>query len=623
MEIATVPELSSPQLLDNILSCNDYYAKLFVNNLDENNLQFTEASFSGYSQVTLYKNSWERSILEDDKVVSYYETPVVWHSTSNLLISVYGYYIVDSTNTVLWYQKFPSFVNIPRNKAISITIRAVLGCLRYEPTPTRTPTATPTRTPTATPTRTPTATPTPMGWTPNPTPTPTPTPTRTPTATPTPMGWTPNPTPTRTPTATPIPTATPNPTPTATPTPMGWTPNPTDTPNSIPADQPDPDCGGTTCEWSYKPWTGGLWLWLGGQCPNLCLCSDGNGYDGPPEEPCPINPNCGPACGVIWNGEFGFDGSNEYYPNGYPVVKTYCTNDFRIRPTGTPCIYVTLTPTATPTPMGWTPNPTPTPTPTPTRTPTATPTPMGWTPNPTPTPTPTATPIPTTPTSSCERAWVSPLDIWEGCSSAAEVYGNVSCGYVLLSCRKIGYIWQTIIDATATCESYCPNDWVFDCPPPSCDDTYGSSLWTQCARCLVTPTTPTPTPTLTPTPTPTTICTGFSASGNYTPPTSGTLIIGPDYRFENGANVYLSTYVYPSSSGLITFTYQSYDISDGYVVTGGDGTIYYETMGIRSGGDSITFLKPSGITSINVEVIQNPYRYTGWDYNLSCMETIG
>jgi len=142
MEIATVPELSSPQLLDNILSCNDYYAKLFVNNLDENNLQLTEASFSGYSQVTLYKNSWEGSVLESDKVISYYETPVIWHSTNISLVSVYGYYIVDSSNTVLWYQKFPSVVDVPRNKAISITIRAVLDCLRYGPTPT--PTATPT-----------------------------------------------------------------------------------------------------------------------------------------------------------------------------------------------------------------------------------------------------------------------------------------------------------------------------------------------------------------------------------------------------------------------------------------------------------------------------------------------
>jgi hypothetical protein len=130
MEIAIIPELSKPQLLDNILSCNDYYAKIFVNNLDENNLHFIEASFSGYFQITLHKNSWEGSVLESDKVVSYYATPIVWHSTSVSLVSVYGYYITDSSNTVLWYQKFPSVVNLTRNKAISVTIRAVLDCLR-------------------------------------------------------------------------------------------------------------------------------------------------------------------------------------------------------------------------------------------------------------------------------------------------------------------------------------------------------------------------------------------------------------------------------------------------------------------------------------------------------------
>jgi hypothetical protein len=128
-ENATKPELSKPQLLDNMLSCNDYSARLFVNNLDNNNPQFTEAIFSGYSRVTLYKNYWQESILESNKVVSYYKTPIVWHSASFLPVIVYGYYITDSSNLVLWYQKFPSHVRIPRNKAISVTIRAVLGCL--------------------------------------------------------------------------------------------------------------------------------------------------------------------------------------------------------------------------------------------------------------------------------------------------------------------------------------------------------------------------------------------------------------------------------------------------------------------------------------------------------------
>jgi hypothetical protein len=130
MATAITPELSKIQLLSNMLSCNDYYAKLFVNNLDENNLQFTEASFSGYSRAILDKNSWQYPTSESGVVISYYETPIVWYSASFSVVSVYGYYIVDSSGTVLWYQKFPSVINVPRNKAISVAIRAVVGFIQ-------------------------------------------------------------------------------------------------------------------------------------------------------------------------------------------------------------------------------------------------------------------------------------------------------------------------------------------------------------------------------------------------------------------------------------------------------------------------------------------------------------
>jgi hypothetical protein len=138
------PESSKTQLLNNILGCNDYYAKLFVNNLDENNLIFTEASFNGYKQILLNKDFWKDSIVESDKVVSYYNKSLIWKSKNSSYVYVYGYYIVDSDNTVIWYQKFPSAVKIAKNKGISVKIRVVLGCLRYTygPTPTPTPTAT-------------------------------------------------------------------------------------------------------------------------------------------------------------------------------------------------------------------------------------------------------------------------------------------------------------------------------------------------------------------------------------------------------------------------------------------------------------------------------------------------
>ena len=148
------PESSKTQLLNNILSCNDYYAKLFVNNLNEENLIFNEAVFNGYKQIILNKNFWQDSIVESESVVSYYSKPLFWRSKNFSSVYIRGYYIVDVDNTVIWYQKFPSVVKLDRNKAISVKIRAVLGCLRHEPEPTpklNIPTPTKTPTPTVTP----------------------------------------------------------------------------------------------------------------------------------------------------------------------------------------------------------------------------------------------------------------------------------------------------------------------------------------------------------------------------------------------------------------------------------------------------------------------------------------
>ena len=61
---AKTPASSRTTLLDNILSCTDYYVKLFTNEVDENNPEFTEASFLGYDQVKLDKDNWNASVIE-------------------------------------------------------------------------------------------------------------------------------------------------------------------------------------------------------------------------------------------------------------------------------------------------------------------------------------------------------------------------------------------------------------------------------------------------------------------------------------------------------------------------------------------------------------------------------
>jgi hypothetical protein len=133
---AKTPPSSRTKLLDNVLSCNDYYIKLFVNELDESNPEFIEASFLGYGQVKLDKDNWRESIIESDLAVSYYKDPVVWSSINIYDVFVYGYYVVDAASTVVWYYKFPKSFLFSKNRGLNIIPKIVLGC---PPAPTPTP----------------------------------------------------------------------------------------------------------------------------------------------------------------------------------------------------------------------------------------------------------------------------------------------------------------------------------------------------------------------------------------------------------------------------------------------------------------------------------------------------
>lgn len=119
---------SEPEFLDNLLTCNDYYIKLFKNDLDENNLSFTECTFIGYASKLLDKNKWSPSVFESGYVVSYYSDPLVWGCSDPVESTIYGYYIVNESETVIWYYKFPEPVEISSLQAISLTLRIVLGC---------------------------------------------------------------------------------------------------------------------------------------------------------------------------------------------------------------------------------------------------------------------------------------------------------------------------------------------------------------------------------------------------------------------------------------------------------------------------------------------------------------
>jgi hypothetical protein len=179
--IAKTPTSSRTKLLDDVLLCTNYYIKLFVNHVDESNPSFVEASFLGYSQIILNKEDWLDAVVENNLAVSYYKHSIAWFSKESFNVVIYGYYIVDSSGAVVWYEKFPFVVILAENRGINIIPKIVLGsaatpqptATRY-PIPTRAP-ATPTPTSTLATPSTPTLTSTPS-LTPSPTVEPTPTP---------------------------------------------------------------------------------------------------------------------------------------------------------------------------------------------------------------------------------------------------------------------------------------------------------------------------------------------------------------------------------------------------------------------------------------------------------------
>ena len=126
--VAKLIQGSEPEFLDNILNCNDYYAKLFSNNVNENNPVFTECSFEGYVSKKLDKGSWGPSVVEGGRTVSYYKDPVVWNCDDPIISSIKGYFITNESNLNIWYYKFPNSISIGSAQAISLTLRIVLGC---------------------------------------------------------------------------------------------------------------------------------------------------------------------------------------------------------------------------------------------------------------------------------------------------------------------------------------------------------------------------------------------------------------------------------------------------------------------------------------------------------------
>ena len=124
----------SSALLKELLFSSDFVAKLFVDNGNScedvpGNLQLIEPVFDGYSSKNLNPNLWTLSTQSQNEYAQCtYSGSLIWKNTgANSSETIAGYYIADSDNNVLWFNKFEAPVQLATNQAVSVNINVLLN----------------------------------------------------------------------------------------------------------------------------------------------------------------------------------------------------------------------------------------------------------------------------------------------------------------------------------------------------------------------------------------------------------------------------------------------------------------------------------------------------------------
>lgn len=106
-----VPNESEKSLLDKMVkeSSEDYLIRLFKNNLvpdsDTVLTNFTEADFTGYTEMTLLRADWDDAITVDKKAETNH-AEVSWECEGSCN-KIFGYYIVGKiSGDLLWSERF-------------------------------------------------------------------------------------------------------------------------------------------------------------------------------------------------------------------------------------------------------------------------------------------------------------------------------------------------------------------------------------------------------------------------------------------------------------------------------------------------------------------------------------
>ena len=123
--------------LKELLSSGSYRAGLFTNDLGNCediplDFKFQEPIFSGYSSKSLNSNYWKLTLTSSDYSQCDYQESLIWGNTnSNPSETVYGYFVADSSDNVLWFGKFDNSVELQQNQNILVDIRVYLNNYDY------------------------------------------------------------------------------------------------------------------------------------------------------------------------------------------------------------------------------------------------------------------------------------------------------------------------------------------------------------------------------------------------------------------------------------------------------------------------------------------------------------
>jgi hypothetical protein len=132
-----VPDVGEVELLKRLLYSNagseNGTLKLYKTNVtpaeSDTASSYTEADFTGYSSKTLTStqsgSTWGVPSTSTGTTSSTYGTVLTWSPTSSQ--TVYGYYVVGATSTVLWWAElFASSKNLSNGDTLNLTARIQL-----------------------------------------------------------------------------------------------------------------------------------------------------------------------------------------------------------------------------------------------------------------------------------------------------------------------------------------------------------------------------------------------------------------------------------------------------------------------------------------------------------------